>query len=180
MGQQRRQWLRGARIQMEIGRQARGKVVAGVAVWLLALAKAGDLNLAVLRDARLQLGRVDKGFAGREQRPLDIVLAVFVALHDALPRALQGGRQVDVGAQHHARRQIFKQADGCIEEQRQVELDAGGREALGHTAIDRHARDVATEAAAKALAKIAYRIDIQRNLARRQQAQLLHGCQRTL
>ena len=76
--------------------------------------------------------------------------------------------------------QVVEQARGRLEEQRQVVLDAGRREALADVAVQRHARQVALEARAEAAAEVADRVRREAELARRQQLEALEPLARAL
>ena len=110
------------------------------------------------------LGRIEHGV-------LDVVPSFLVPLDQRAPGIAQS--RVVVGRQDHrgARRQVVEQRGGLLEEQRQVVLDAGRREALADVAIERHARQVALEARAEAAAEILDRLGRQAELAGRQQVE---------
>ena len=76
--------------------------------------------------------------------------------------------------------QVVEQGRGLVEEQRQVILDAGGRDAVGDVLVDRGARRIALEGLAEAAAKARAALVVERELARRQQADLLGRVDRAL
>jgi hypothetical protein len=79
---------------------------------------------------------------------------------------IETSREVD---EDRLLRQVVEQRVGGIKEKRQVELDAGGGDAVAHAAVDCAAGRVALEAGTVAPAEGADRIAIERHLARGEQ-----------
>ena len=115
-----------------------------------------------------------------ENRPTPIVAQLLVPVDDAAPRRI-GCRTslVDID-QDTARRQVFEEMRSAVEEQGQEELDAPRRLAGAHVAINRLLRQIARETQPVAAAKLAYRVRIQRRLARGQQLDTIQLVQRAL
>ncbi|MCY1522434.1 hypothetical protein D9M68_572910 [compost metagenome] len=110
-----------------------------------------------------QLGR-------RQQRALGIVAAVLVAVAHVAPELLGGLLDARQGEHLGVLRQVVEQGRGFLEEQRQVVLDAGRRQAAGEVLVDRAAPVVDVEALAEAVAETGHRLLAQREFPRRQQA----------
>ena len=72
---------------------------------------------------------------------------------DVLPAALERAREGDIAHEHGVARQVVEKRGGGLEEQRQIELDAGWGKALAHAAIDARLRRLALEARAEAAAE---------------------------
>ena len=104
-----------------------------------------------------------------------------MAFDDAVPQLGHGGCRIVHVDEDAVGRQILEQMRGALEEQRQEEFDAAGRDAGAHVAVNRLLRQIAGEAQAVAAAELAHGIGIQRRLARRQQldaVQLVQGALR--
>ena len=182
--QQRRERLRGMRIESERGWNGAGEIVrerVGARRIVGAVGtQAADLYRGVGRQPDAHLLWRQEQFGRREQRALGIVAPVLVARGDCRPGRLQRRVHVEVGGNDDLAWQVAGDTGGRFMEQRQVELDAGRRETLGDAAIDRHARHVAFEARAEAAAEGAHRLGIQGQLTRRQQAEFADRFARTL
>jgi hypothetical protein len=138
------------------------------------------------RQARQVLQRDEEGLVGQEEllgcqhRAAAVALQQVVARARVLPEL--GDRRRHVAVQQHRRLggQVVQQRRGLVEEQRQVVLDAGGGDAVGDVLVDRRARRVALEGLAEAAAKARAPLVVERELARRQQTDLLGGIHRAL
>src|SRR5216684_2143486 len=82
--------------------------------------------------------------------------------------------------QDAVRRQVLEQVGRAIEEQGQEEFDAARRYPGTHVAIDCLLRQIAGEAQAVPAAEFAYRVGIQRRLARGQEFDAVQFVQGTL
>ena len=112
--------------------------------------------------------------AGGEQRPLDVVAALFVARLDLLAKLLGRRRHALVEDHQGGRRQVVEEGRGAVEEKRQVVLDARRTEAFADVVVHRRVGRLALEALPPALAEGGDRLLVQRKFARRQQPHLLH------
>ena len=177
---QRRQRLRGACIEPQLGRGGAVKIMRARRSRKIGAGKALDAHTGVGRERAGERRRLDEGLGRRQQRPLDIVPPVLVARADALPGVLECLADIAVARDHQLRRQVVGDLRCGVKEQRQVELDPGRRDAFADTAIDRHARDVALEARAIAAPECLDRLGIERQFACRQQSQLLDALERAL
>ena len=163
---QRRERLRGARIEPEFGRRGAVEVMQGVRSRNIGAGKALDADAGVSGERAAYSGRLDESLGRRQQRPLDIVAPILVARADALPCNLECGLDVAVAGDHQLRRQVIGNLRGSIKEQRQVELDTGRRNAFAYATIDRHARDIALKARAIAAPECLHGLGIERQFAR--------------
>ncbi len=89
-------------------------------------------------------------------------------------------RDVAVQRDRGVVRQVIGQRCGRLEEQRQVILDAAGRDAVAHVLVQRRARRIALEHLAIAAAKARASRVVERKLARRQQPHVGHRVERAL
>src|SRR6185437_3882127 len=106
--------------------------------------------------------------------------AVLVAGPDAAPGFRKGGGQRGITHDDRVGRQVVEQRRCLLEEERQVELDAGRREALADAAVNGGPARVALEAGAETPAELPNGIGIERHLARGQQAHALERVERAL
>src|SRR5690606_30541015 len=115
-----------------------------------------------LLDAEEDLRRLEDGALG-------IVPQEGMALPGVLREAAQGALHVAVQEQRRTPGQVVEEAGRLLMEERQVVLDAGGRDPLADVAIDRAAAGVALEALAPAAAEEIARRLVERELASREQ-----------
>jgi hypothetical protein len=108
------------------------------------------------------------------------VAAFFVTLGDVACGVLDGAGQSGARADHGVGRQVVEQCVGGIEEQRQIELDAGRRDAVAHAAVDHALGRVAFEPRSITPAERPDRIRIEGHFATGQQTYLLERCARAL
>ncbi len=110
----------------------------------------------------------------REQRPGPVPLQQAEARLRIAPELLDRGVHVVVGDERRLGRQVVEQRAGAVEEERQVVLDPGRRDAVRDVLVDRRFRRVALERLAEPGAEAAPRRVVERELARRQQAHFVH------
>ncbi len=127
----------------------------------------------MLFGAQIELLRGDEHLRRREQRPVGIAALHAIAGIDVAPEIGDRRRHVVVQGEGRALGQIVEQRGGGLEEQRQVVLDAGGRHAVGDVAVKALLRRIAFEQLAPAAAKARAAGIIERELARRQHADLV-------
>ncbi len=112
---QRRQRLRGARIELEIARSeaGAGRVIAAVDPGrAVGLRESLDVHARVLRQLRGELGGADIDLFGRQQRPLDVVAVLLIALADRSPGRIQRRLEPRIGSEHQVGGQVVHQAGG--------------------------------------------------------------------
>ncbi len=182
VGAERREGFLGARVGAQLARGRRREVVAifsavaGFEIRLEGLQRDG-LERA---DVRFQLFRSQEQLIRREDRPLEIVPPVFVALLDVEPVLHECAGERDVAHQHGILRQIVEERRRLFEEERLIKLDARRREAFAHPAIQTRLRRIALEAIAPAAAKAFHAFGVERHFARGQQAHAVERIQRAL
>ena len=146
----------------------------------------GVVALAAQREQRVRaaggeelLGLEEQRF-GRQDRPLAVVLEEAMALARVGPEALQ--RLVDLAVQRERRLAAEVVEDGrrLVEEERQVELDAGGGDAGADVLVEAHLGRVAFEALAPARPERVARRLVHRELAAGQEANLGHRIEASL
>ena len=135
----------------------------------------GVLALAGQRKAAEGLESLKERFGGKEERfgrkhrTLAIAVEELVAARGILPEALHG--PVDVADRDHGRigRKVVKQRCRRFEEQWDVVLDAGERDAGADIAVRQRARGIALEHLAKLRPEVVARSLVHRELATGQQ-----------
>ncbi len=85
-----------------------------------------------------------------------------------------------MGDERRRRRQVVEERAGAVEEERQVVLDSRRGDAVRDVLVDRRLRRIALERLAEPGAEAAPRRVVERELARRQQAHLVHLVDRAL
>jgi len=143
-------------------------------------AEALDDDAGVAGQLRVEFGRADVDLIRRQQGPLDIVAILLMARADRLPRGLDRTAEPGVGCDHQVFGQVIREARRLLEEQRQVELDSRWRQPFADAAVHAHACHIAAEAQAEAAAEFAHGLRIQRQFARRQQAERVERLERAL
>ncbi len=161
-----------AAVDAEVGQgdgPGRGALVAASHQQLRAVAATGEEFLGLQED-RL----------GRQDRPLPVVLQEAVALARVGPEALQ--RRVDLAVQHQRRRaaEVVEDRRRGVEEERQVVLDARGRDAGTDVLVEPHLGRIALHALAPARPKGGARCFVHRKLAARQEPHLGHRVEAAL
>src|SRR6185437_13964842 len=129
---------------------------------------------------RFKLRRIDEELGRREHGALDVVPAVLVACCDAAPGLLERGRQGGIAHDDRVGREVIEQRRRLLEEKRQIELDARGRQTLADAAVDRGPVRVSIEVRAETAPELPDRFGIERHLARRQEAHALERIERAL
>jgi hypothetical protein len=117
---------------------------------------------------------------GGEQRPVGVAARHLVARVRVAPELLDRLADVMVQGERAARGQVVEQRRDAVEEKRQVVLDARRRHAVGDVAVQALLRRIAFEQLAPAATEARAPGVVQRELARRQHAQLLHRVERAL
>ncbi len=172
--------MRRAGIETEIRRGSGGEIVGIADVLEIAARKALDARACPGPERGAQPRRLYEGFGRRQQWPLDVVAPILIARADSLPGALQRRIQTHIARNDRVGRHVVGDLRCGFEKQRQIKFNSRWRDAFADPAIDAHARNVALEARAIAAPKSAHRLGIERQLARRQQAQLLDALERAL
>ena len=173
----------GLELVQRIGRLALDGDVGG---WQRKRVGGGGRRFGGDRQARQVLQRDEEGFVGQEKllgrqhRAGAVALEQVVARAGVLPEL--GDRARHVAVQQHRRvgRQVIEERRGVVEEQRQVVLDTSRGDAVGDVLVDRRPRRIALEGFAEAAAESRAALVVERELARRQQADLLGRIHRAL
>jgi len=171
-GQQRCERLSGAGVEPEI----RGARQPWSALSAEPPPLSSKYNLRMHRQLRTELRRTDKYLSGAS-KAARCRGDMLVARADRLPGGAQRGLESRFRGEHQVGGQVIHEAGGRREEQRQVILDAGRRNAFTDAAVEVQPRDIAREAQPETPPVFAHRVRIERNLACRQQAQRVDGFQ---
>jgi hypothetical protein len=149
--------------------------------------RCADLDAAAaIQDFAQRVGR-QPHLGRRQQRAFDVVAQLLVALADLLPGVLGGFADAVAEQRQHAVGEVVEQGRGTrfgtarrLEEQRQVVLDAGRRDARLQVLHQRAAPGVDVEALAQRVQRPLYMRIVQRDLAAGQQFDAVDPLQRTL
>jgi hypothetical protein len=139
-----------------------------------------EVDARMLAQAQVELlGRHEK-LRRREERPVGIAARHLVPRRRVAPELVDRRGDVAVQRDGAALGQVIEEGRHRLEEERQVVLDPRRRHAVRDVAIERLLRRVALEELAPAAAKARAPIVVQRELARRQHADLVHRVERAL
>ena len=162
-------------------RQGRQRLVAQrQRIPMTAVLRTADLHPQALVEALAQAVRRQVKLVRRQQRTLDVVAALVVAVARLRPERFR--RFAEAVGQYRQRVgvQVIEQRGGGIEEQRQVVLHARRRQARFQVLVQRAAARVHVEAVAQQGHRAFDRALVQRHLAARQQLHRFHPVQRAL
>ncbi len=164
---QGRQWLSGLGFDGQVRQGLRREALAsGTGVDILL---AGDHARPVFQAREAVLYR-EKQLGWRQQRPGRVDAAFFIAVAHVVPEVLGSLFDARQGEHLSVLRQIIEQRRGFLEEQRDVVLDAGRRNAAAQVLENRAAPEVHVEAFAKARLEACDFLFLQREFTGGQQA----------
>ncbi|MNF51671.1 hypothetical protein D3C84_329950 [compost metagenome] len=164
---QGRQRLGGLGLDRQVGQGAGGEALAADAGVDVVLAQHQARR--ALESGEAILDRQEQ-FGGRHQRALGVDAALLIAVAHVVPELVGGLLDARQGEHLGVLGQVVEEGGAFLEEQRQVVLDAGRRDAAGEVLIDGAAAEVDIETLAEAPAEVGDGLLVQRELAGWQQA----------
>ncbi len=167
---QRRERMLRAGIDPQLIHRGRREVEDVVAAQLFVDLERVQGHRRKLRQSRVDVLGADKQLGRRKHRTFDVVPPILIPRLDSIPGLGERASQVAVMHQHGIGGEIVKQGRCFIKEQRHIKLDTGRSHPLAHATIDGRAGGIPFKPGPEAAAEIPHAIRIQRNLARRQQA----------
>ncbi len=141
---------------------------------LAGLVRLLEVDARMILDADVELLGGNEHLGRRKQRPVGIAALHAVARVDVAPELVDGGRYVVMQGNGATLGQVVEQRRRVLEEERQVVLDAGGGHTVGDVPVQALLRRIALEELAPAAAEAHASRLVQRELARRQHADLVH------